>query len=560
MGEIVAANECIDVNISTQTKGTCWFHALTNPFLLSRKLRPYLYKAVAEYINTKITDRAHLEEWLKPQAPSCISPFKRWSRVYAMKKLWAALFYETRPTFTNTRNPANKSENEIKNLLGGTNLRARTNFMTGASTSLHLEIFLKRVGFVNYTLVNVLNNNIILDVGDPNKKDFIAAYNPDGTATFTLEPDETINYNGTRYKLDCASIVLFGNEKFGAGLHAVHAITGFTCNGRRMIYDSNMLRSYQCDWKNVNNIISNRNYQNETANKYTPYNLRGRNKAQWVRGEYSFLIYTRTDSNESENLYNRDALGINISKLRRRITQTNAQRNNIAQRTRNEIARRNAAARAARNRAERQARVNAETGERLAREMAERNAAARAARNAAARNRAARQERLNAETGERLARERAARAAASAPSLNINFNNLEQSLVNLNMNKWRSITANRSNNNIIRNVIARGLKNTNSSNAFNNHATRNEWNRINQGPLFIQFLFARLPSFYANQKYRLAMNITASNKARMLSESRRRRHIFAKLRSWAHRDSNLEKFIDKFLERETQIARRIQSR
>ena len=127
------------------------------------------------------------------------------------------------------------------------------------------------------------------------------------------------------------------------------------------------------------------------------------------------------------------------------------------------------------------------------------------------------------------------------------------------MNEWRSITANRTNNNIIRNVITRGLKNTNVSNGVYNHATKNEMNRINQGPLSIQFLFARLPSFYANQKYRLTMNITALNKARMLSESKRRRRIFAKLRLWAHRDSNLEKFIDKFIDREVEISRRIQS-
>ena len=340
---VVLTDPCIDVDIRTQTAGTCWFHAMTNPFILSQRLRPYLYKALAVYINA-FRDKEHLKDWLKPQAPSCISPSKQYSRIFALKKLWGVLYHFPRPTYRTNRPPSTTSQNNIKNLLSG-NFRSRAATANwGHLMTAQVDTFLKRVGYTNYALIGQ-NGNVITENGPPGKKDFVV---------FIIERNgiaaKQHTVHGQRYKLESGGIYLEGNDKFrGAGTeHARHGITGFKCktDGEFMIYDSNMTKSYKCDWSNPANVLANRNYQSQTNTIYRGNNAVANNeRAKWTMCALNFVVYVPDDANNRDPAYHayiHDEYKISPEQIRRKAAanapQPGAAANNAARRNINAAA------------------------------------------------------------------------------------------------------------------------------------------------------------------------------------------------------------------------------
>ena len=326
---------CIDVDIHTQTSGTCWFHSMINPFILSQRLRPYLYKAIAVYINA-FHDKEHLKDWLKPEAPSCISPGKQYSRVFALKKMWGILYHFPRPVYRTNRPPSTTSQNNIKNLLGGY-FRTRASGANWADyMTRYIDHFLKRVGYTNYSLYE--GNTLVTEKGPPGKKDFIVIMDGPHPAP------KNQTFQGHRYKLESGGIHLGGNNKFaGATKHVSHGITGFKCktNGEFMIYDSNMTMSYKCDWSNPANVLATRNYQNQTNITYRGNNRVAENeRAKWTSCALNFVIYVPDDANNKDPAYQayiHDEYKISPEQIRRKAA-SNAPQPGVAT---NNAARRN---------------------------------------------------------------------------------------------------------------------------------------------------------------------------------------------------------------------------
>jgi len=329
---VVTGDPCIDVDVRTQTSGTCWFHSLMNPFLLSHRMRPYLYRALAEYIN-KFRTKDQLADFIKPQAPSCISPMRQYSRIFAMKKMYGTLYHTIRPQYASARNPAHMSQNNIKNMLRSFRTRMSNDpfWKRGDASVAHVAEFLDRTGYINYSLIR--NNRIEVSKGPTPQKDFVVVVLDTRSAI-----DKHITVEGHRYNLECASIAVdginFRANETGRVQHASHAITGFKCksNGKFVIYDSNMTRSYPCDWSNPGNIITQVNYQYRTnrlyrighrnnVNNENATGVTNEQKARWVGGYTRFAVYVRAGANNEDDdykAYSNDIYKISVRALERR--------------------------------------------------------------------------------------------------------------------------------------------------------------------------------------------------------------------------------------------------
>ena len=325
---VITGDPCIDVDVRTQTSGTCWFHGLMNPFILSHRMRPYLYRALAEYIN-KFRTKDQLADFIKPQAPSCISPMRQYTRIFAMKKLYGTIYHTIRPQYASGRNPAHMSQNNIKNMLKNFRSKPANATNWGAHPELHIARFLERVGYINYSLIR--NGRVEENKGPTTQKDFIVVVGTDTTNVI----DKHITHAGHRYNLESACIELAGVNFAGReAQHAIHTITGFRCksNGNFVIYDSNHVRSYPCDWSNTGNVLGQANYQYRTNRSYRlgwRNNVNNVNrsgvtndkKARWIAAYIPFAVYVKAGaSNEDDDYkaYSNDIYKISVRALERR--------------------------------------------------------------------------------------------------------------------------------------------------------------------------------------------------------------------------------------------------
>jgi hypothetical protein len=307
-----------------------------------------------------------------------------------MKKLWAILFYRTKPEYTNTRNKTRySSQNNIRNLLGGEFRNQSFNFSKGKFPYDTIQTALERIGFLNYAILDD-KKNVMVSEGGPTK-DFIVVLRQ-----YSPAPD-SFTYNGTNFILDSSSIGLFGDaKKFpGAeGLHAIHAISGFKCGSDFYILDSNMKNPYKCDWRDIKNILTNPSYANNVKQTYGKQpNGTVNPDTKWNEGGYYFLIYVNSELKNSFKNYSEDIYNIRPAALKQRLKQTQEKRNNLARETKTSL---------------RQEKANAEAGERISASMKVREAEAHKVRQAA--NAERRRQQLN-ETERRNAVRRARQAA-----------------------------------------------------------------------------------------------------------------------------------------------------
>jgi hypothetical protein len=350
---------------------------------------------MAEYINIHIKDEAHLKDWLKLEAPSCISPSKPYSRIFAMKKIWTILFYQRRMNFPipSRSNPNYASQNNIRNLFAGNFRNPFYNFKKGEYTAGHWPRALERIGFLNYTVFNQ-DGSVVVDKGGPTK-DFIVVVSVNSPS---VSPSNyKIQYNGSAFELDCATVNMLGNPAnfLGAISHVDHAISGFRCGNQFRIFDSNMEQSYICDWRDTANVINHPEYKKAVAKVYGA----GVTNAKWTEGKYSALIYARSDLSNSLKTFNEDALKISPLALRRRLNKNQTSRNELAEATRLSLL---------------QEKMNAEAGMRISKAKA--NANAKAAKEKANANAKAAKEKANAKAAKEKANAnaRVAKAVSNA--------------------------------------------------------------------------------------------------------------------------------------------------
>lgn len=301
--------DCFLPGVRKQTSGTCWFNGMVNSFILPQRMRQFVYNALGKYIAG--LNRAQLLEFIRPQAPSCMSPAKPNSRIYYMKKIWGILYYTNPRSFNaNTnRSTAFRSQQNIKNILKSLRGLTNTQFTTGYQVKDHLPEFLNRMEFKSYKMFgpnksiviqNATGNNI---KGSNKQRDFIIRdFN---YAVDTLPTNIAPNYF-------CESVEIFITNPNVHGGHAMHAICGYYCidNGKYYIYDSNMNNPIECDWRNLSNVLSNQEYQSQSRLTYG---------YEWTEIHYMFAFYVNTNSSTKYNRHS-DPLKIKPDAIKQRIS------------------------------------------------------------------------------------------------------------------------------------------------------------------------------------------------------------------------------------------------
>jgi hypothetical protein len=218
------------------------------------------------------------------------------------------------------------SQNNIRNMLRSLRTKNTNAPWTNRGEKYIVEL-LERIGYTNYKVLQ--GKSVLAEKGPPGQKDFIVMLPVEVT---TGNVDTIMNHQGHLYKLESASIALAGEKFSGEGAkHTLHAITGFKCktNDQYMIYDSNMLKSYPCDWTYPMRIIMHTEYQTKTNRMYR-LGLNNTNNravpatnapARWVQAAITFSVYVRASASNRDadyQAYSTDASKITVQAIRSR--------------------------------------------------------------------------------------------------------------------------------------------------------------------------------------------------------------------------------------------------
>ena len=263
---------CLNRPFAKQQGATCWFNAIMNGFVLSRKGRIIMYKAIARYIDQNVQTRRELEDFMRDDI-TCIRPGQLHSKFNFYKWFYRWLVLGL-PMDRNTRIVMrNLVKNKRSDEIDQHNLPSKA-----------LVDILNRMDITSYSLIDIHTGHIYKN--EPNCEFVIYAAttidtnNPLGR--FGSELALTVADN---YRLDHASLGVFFEQ---GGSHSSHAITGVTCitTGEPILVDSNSDHIYACDWRIPANIMASQGYVNFCSGAY---------HSPPSRPIILFAIYTRND-------------------------------------------------------------------------------------------------------------------------------------------------------------------------------------------------------------------------------------------------------------------------
>ena len=240
-----------------QDKGTCWFHAILNVFLLSTEGRKILREALQEYMAN------HTLLNIRNNSNSC--PMRG---TINKQYFWSYVKYK----LTNL-NSGRASRNNLVSenyLIRNMNLRSKNKDVEGGNIT-DVEKFIeilfptKRINIVKFTKygyksprIDAPRNAIYLTNGS---KEAFGAW-------IAMNWYHKVNGSFINHP---RAINILNNGSVMLTVHG-HGIAGFICkNGERYIYDSNNLRSIKLDWTKPQLVADylNRNYGMNDSWEYT---------------------------------------------------------------------------------------------------------------------------------------------------------------------------------------------------------------------------------------------------------------------------------------------------
>lgn len=262
-----------------QTRGTCWFFSIINGFLLSDAGQKILFD--------------HLEKFYKGLAPHekvqfddgvpapCVKSLLTAKRIYFYKFLDQYLCFRSGPRSMSLK--AGKSAN----ILGGASLAgtiAKTHAGgQGAFAGEELPKILKHLGITDYLLANEYAH--LPEAQQRKRPHFVVAIAPKLTGM-----DRIPKFRPQTYSKMCCSITI-GNV-FAKDKNRFHAITGYMCNGKGYLFDSNQRKPFPCewwDWYELEKVVDG-----EVARFYDFFA-----GGQITFMAYNFVIFSRNDYIES---------------------------------------------------------------------------------------------------------------------------------------------------------------------------------------------------------------------------------------------------------------------
>lgn len=264
-----------------QTRGTCWFYSIINGFLLSDSGQKIMFDALGKFYET-LTDKekAQFEDGVPPP---CVNDLMKAKKLHFYKFLDQFLSFRSGPRSVNAKT------GKSANILNGIRL-ANANGLSGKGgkggyPGLELPVILNHLGFgrSDYRIVEPSPSSpsirASLPVGDM-APHFVVCKLP-GTAVMNVLP----TFRPETYSPMCCSIVIGNPSANNNQDDRFHSITGFTCNNKGFLFDSNQRRTFTCSWWNVEDV--KRVVRDELSRHYLFFR-----NGQVSMFKYSFVIFS----------------------------------------------------------------------------------------------------------------------------------------------------------------------------------------------------------------------------------------------------------------------------
>jgi hypothetical protein len=223
-----------------QTRGTCWFFSIINGFLLSDAGQKILFDHLEKfYKSLDASEKAYFDDKFAAPCPLRADIIKT-KKIYFYKFLDQYLCYKSGPRSVSVK--AGKSANILRNVsLAGTFAKNHAGGQGGYPGQEIIKI-LKHLGITDYGLAD--QNGTLYPEYKGKSPHFVICKPSTGKDFMGFLPV----YKPKAYTRMCCSITI-GNSKAPSTVnHKFHAITGFMCDGKGYLFDSNQKKMFPCNW------------------------------------------------------------------------------------------------------------------------------------------------------------------------------------------------------------------------------------------------------------------------------------------------------------------------
>ena len=222
-----------------QTRGTCWFFSIINGFLLSGAGQKILFDHLEKfYRGLDDAEKAYFDDGVDAPCPLRANIIKT-KRIYFYKFLDQYLCFRSGPRSMSLK--AGKSANILGGAsLAGTIAKAHAGGEGGFPQD-ELPKILKHLGITDYLMTNQFAH--LPEAQQRKRPHFVVAVAPKTTLMVHLP-----TFRPQTYSKMCCSITIGNSKASNSQQHKYHAITGYMCNGKGYLFDSNQRKQFPCEW------------------------------------------------------------------------------------------------------------------------------------------------------------------------------------------------------------------------------------------------------------------------------------------------------------------------
>ena len=266
-------------NGAIQTRGTCWFFSIINGFLLSDAGQKILFDHLEKfYKGLDVSEKAYFDDPMNAPCPLKANIIKT-KRIYFYKFLDQYLCFRSGPRSVSAK------MGKSANILGGASLAGTLAKQhaggQGAFASEELPKILKHLGITDYLLANQYAH--LPEAQQRKRPHFVVAVAPKTTGM-----DRIPKFRPQTYSKMCCSITIGNENASNSQQHKFHAITGYMCNGKGYLFDSNQRKQFPCEWWKGESLA--KVVDNEVALAYDFFA-----GGQITFMAYNFVIFSRND-------------------------------------------------------------------------------------------------------------------------------------------------------------------------------------------------------------------------------------------------------------------------
>ena len=239
----MATNNCGGQLGALQTRGTCWFYTILNGFILSTDGHAILYNKLTEfYKKLKKDEKAYFDA--SNNAPCPLMDLTKVKQIYFWKFIDQYLCLLSGPRSINLK--AGRSANLLKSInLAGNKARINQGGK-GASGQEEICRVLDHLGFKGNYDTRFAGRQFKFDARK--KPQFVVVRESEHKPRDHMYEFPSAFMNDEKYELMCAGIAIYNEEAKSTEMHRAHAISGYVCNGKGYIFDSNQMKTWPCKW------------------------------------------------------------------------------------------------------------------------------------------------------------------------------------------------------------------------------------------------------------------------------------------------------------------------